>query len=209
MTSHNIHLTMFFSLLISTRWQVSVYGGNSDVFTKKACRLSMRTASRWELSDLDILPPGSLTAFVWQRADTEEMWDAGTDVFFDDRFCVIFYVCLVCVQFMLTIGMCTLLQGGQFKAWLLLLYHTVTLNKKSPCVLSQEGITCSTVEASCSCKYMLLLLYFMLRGGYFLVHQVCVCIHVGGPWSTWENMDKINIWRWVMCELLGNPNVAR
>lgn len=69
--------------------------------------------------------PGSLTAFVWQRAETEEMWEPGTDVFFHHGFCVIeICTCVLCECSSCMRSVCaSWWKTGSLKlVWLL--YHT-------------------------------------------------------------------------------------
>lgn len=160
--------------------------------------------------------PGSLTAFVWQRAETEEMWEAGTDVFFDYGFCAIeIFTCVLCECRSCVRSVCASCWTTGSLKLVRLLYHTTCWHAEIVGQTKSHPVECvdeRTDNTQRSCKCMLLLLYFMVKGSHFFFlfkqHQVCVCIYVGGPRSTWENMAKINICRWVMCKLLGNLNVA-
>lgn len=86
-------------ILIYEWWDLRVYG-KMVLFTKTP-RVKhedwaqVRAVRSWHSH------PGSLTAFFWQRAETEEMWEAGTDVFFNGGFPMIeifFFLC-VCVLY--------------------------------------------------------------------------------------------------------------
>lgn len=122
LTSRNIHLTMFF--LSSDFYPMAtecIWGKQWCVYQKSLqvkhedCE-QVRAVRSWHHHPPT--PPAHYQ-LLSGKGLTEEMWDAGTDVFLIFFFFVIFYVCLVYVQFMHTLGMCTLLQDGQFKAWLL------------------------------------------------------------------------------------------
>lgn len=138
--------------------------------------------------------PGSLTAFFWQRAEMEKMWEARTDVFFKNGFPMIddFFarVCLLCV-----LCACIWCKRLLCASWVRQAAFSCTLAQLNPLVPVQACYYC--------CISMLIETSFLL---FFKQHQVC--IHVGGPRSSWENMVKINIWRFVTCELLSNLNVA-
>lgn len=111
--------TLFY-ILIYEWWDLRVYG-KMVLFTKtpwvnhEDCK-QVRAVRSWHSH------PGSLTAFVWQRAETEEMWEAGTDVFFNDPFCMIYESFFMCVLYVFCVHAvyvyaCSL----KFKEWLL--YH--------------------------------------------------------------------------------------